>query len=115
MTTEQWAETATEASIDFLSREHNGAQDRDQYQNAGDFERQQVSGEQRAADVERRAVRKVAEADCLRRRHRSTEQVSDDAEERDQQRNPSVLSPRALEAFTLGARIQKHDDEYEQH
>src|ERR1035441_2972577 len=48
-------------SVHLLPRQDNGAHDADQDQDGGRLERQQVGGEQRAADIERRAVPEAAE------------------------------------------------------
>src|SRR5450631_1855574 len=50
-------------SIHFLSRQHDGADDCDQDQYRGHFEGQQVSREERLADVLRRTAREAAEVD----------------------------------------------------
>ena len=43
--------------VDLLSRQHDRAEDGDQDQDAGDFKRQQVGGEQPLADLLRRCRR----------------------------------------------------------
>src|SRR5229473_3104543 len=53
--------TPCDISIQLLSGEHDGAEDGDQDQDAGDFEGQQILGEQRAADFERGAALESAE------------------------------------------------------
>src|SRR3954471_19727901 len=67
--------------VHLLHRENYGADDRDQNQQRGHFERQQVSGEQRAADVLGCTAGESAEVDGCRVREQAQDGEAEQGEQ----------------------------------
>src|SRR5579885_1304244 len=101
--------------IDLLARENDRADDGDQDQDAGDFEGQQVGGEQPRPDGLRPALEERSEAYAAGGRQQYLHHICHQPYEAEQQRGAGPAGPDAALDFLLGAGVQQHDDEDEQH
>src|SRR5271157_414128 len=98
-------------SVQLLLRQDNRAHDADQDQDGSRLERQQVGGEQRAANIERRAVLEAAENHRGASRIEPLDEIRQQPEQGDQQRRAQQLRRERPAVFDLRARVQQHDHE----
>src|SRR5579862_4641555 len=94
--------------VDLLAGEHDGSDDRDEDQNAGDFKRQQVGLEKAAADFLRIAVRHGAELHAFGDGQHALDHKGGDTDERGEQREAGVSHPEASREFALRSGVEEH-------
>src|SRR5689334_6084034 len=79
--------------VHLLAGQNDGAQNRDQDQDAGDFERQQVNGEQAAPDFRSGSALEGSKDHWRGRRQDPLDQVSHHPQEQNEQRSTEILAP----------------------